>query len=97
MVKLHEITPELVRELSDKLEQDEIRSLIAAEVRSLSDQWKSAEIETMELLARCQVRAIKLTNLGVPKSEVARMFDVSVRTVSKWIKSAIRIPVRGGR
>ena len=97
MVKLHEITPELVRELSDKLEQDEIRSLIAAEVRSLSDQWKSAEIETMELLARCQVRAIKLTNLGVPKSEVARMFDVSVRTVGKWIKSTIRIPVRGVR
>ena len=97
MVKLHEITPELVRDLSDKLEQDEIRSLIAAEVRSLSDQWKSAEIETMELLARCQVRAIKLTNLGVPKSEVARMFDVSVRTVGKWIKSAIRIPVRGVR
>jgi DNA-binding transcriptional regulator YiaG len=95
MVKLHEITPELVRELSDKLEQDEIRSLIAAEVRSLSDQWKSAEIETMELLARCQVRAIKLTNLGVPKSEVARMFDVSVRTVGKWIKSTIQIPVRG--
>jgi len=49
----------------------------------------------MELLARCQVRAIKLTNLGVPKSEVARMFDVSVRTVGKWIKSTIRIPVRG--
>ena len=97
MVKLHEITPELVRELSDKLEQDEIRSLIAAEVRFLSDQWKSAEIETMELLARCQVRAIKLTNLGVPKSEVARMFDVSVRTVGKWIKSAVRIPVIGVR
>jgi len=64
MVELHEITPDLVRELSDKLEQDEIRSLVAAEVRELSDQYKFSTIETMELLARCQVRAIKTGEPG---------------------------------
>jgi len=95
MVYLHEITPDLVRELCDELEADEIRSLVAAEVRDLSDRYKAAMIETAELLARCQVRAIKLENLGVSRSEVARMFDVNVRTVAKWVRSDIRIPVKG--
>jgi DNA-binding transcriptional regulator YiaG len=95
MVYLHEITPDLVRELSDQLEADEIRSLVAAEVRDLSDRYKAAMIETAELLARCQVRAIKLENLGVSRSEVARMFDVSVRTVAKWVRSDLQIPVKG--
>ena len=95
MVYMHEITPDLVRELSDQLEAVEIRSLVAAEVRDLSDRYKSAMIETAELLARCQVRAIKLENLGVSRSEVARMFDVSVRTVAKWVRSDLVIPVKG--
>jgi len=97
MVELHEITPDLVRELSEELEQDELRSLVAAEVRELSDQYKFSTIETMELLARCQVRAIKLENLGVSRSEVARMFDVHVRTVAKWVRSEVQIPVKGWR
>ena len=97
MVELHEITPDLVRELSEELEQDELRSLVAAEVRELSEQYKFSTIETMELLARCQVRAIKLENLGVSRSEVARMFDVSVGTVAKWVKSDVQIPVKGWR
>jgi len=95
MVYVHEITPELVRELSDELEAEEIRSLVAAEVRDLSDRYKLAQVETAELLARCQVRAIKLENLGVSKSEVARMFDVNVRTVAKWVRSNLVIPVKG--
>jgi DNA-binding transcriptional regulator YiaG len=95
MVELHEITPELVRELSDELEAEEIRSLVAAEVRELSDRHKLATLHTAELLARCQVRAIKLENLGVSRSEVARMFDVNVRTVAKWVRSDIQIPVKG--
>lgn len=97
MVELHEITPDLVRELSEDLEQDELRSLVAAEVRELSEQYKFSTIETMELLARCQVRAIKLENLGVSRSEVARMFDVSVGTVAKWVRSDVQIPVKGWR
>jgi DNA-binding transcriptional regulator YiaG len=95
MVYVHEITPELVRELSDELEAEEIRSLVAAEVRDLSDRYKLAQVETAELLARCQVRAIKLENLGVSRSEVARMFDVNVRTVAKWVQSNLVIPVKG--
>ena len=97
MVYLHEITPDLVRELSEELEQDELRSLVAAEVRDLSEQYKFSTIETMELLARYQVRAIKLENLGVSRSEVARMFDVDVRTVAKWVRSDVQIPVKGWR
>lgn len=97
MVELHEITPELVRELSDGLERDEIRSLMAVEVRALSDEYKFSTLENMELLARCQVRAIKLENLGVSRSEVARMFDVDVKTVAKWVRSVVQIPVKGWR
>jgi DNA-binding transcriptional regulator YiaG len=97
MVEIHEITPELVRELSEELEANEIRSLVAAEVRELSDRYKYAQLEVMELLARCQVRAIKLDNLGVERKDIAHMFDVDVRTVSKWLRSAIEIPVKGWR
>lgn len=97
MVEIHEITPELVRELSEELEANEIRSLVAAEVRELSNRYKFAQLETMELLARCQVRAIKLDNLGVERKEIAHMFDVDVRTVAKWLRSTIKIPVEGWR
>jgi len=97
MVQIHEITPELVKELSDELEANEIRSLIAAEVRELSDRHKYAQLDTMELKARCQVRAIKLKNIGVKRDEIARMFDVDVNTVSKWLRSAIEIPAEGWR
>lgn len=97
MVEIHEITPELVRELSDELEANEIRSLVAAEVRELSDQYKEAELQTKCLLARCQIRAMQLENLGVERKEIARMFDVNVRTVAKWLRSTIEIPVEGWR
>lgn len=96
-VKLHEITPELVRELSEKLEQDELRSLVRAEVRQLADDYKIALDEAQQLLARCQIRAIKLHNLGVEVDEIAQMFDEPKRVVTKWISSDISVSTSWGR
>ena len=94
-LQLHEITPELIRELSDRLEADEIRSLVRAEVRELSEEFRQAKVKATELLARCQIRAIKLDNLGVERKEIASMFDVPVRTVASWIRSDVTVMVRG--
>lgn len=96
-VKLHDITPELVRELSEELEQNELRSLIRAEVRQLSDDYKVALDYASQLLARCQIRAIKLHNLGVEIDEIAEMFDESKRVVTKWISSDISVSTSWGR
>lgn len=90
-LQLHDITPELVRELSDRLEADEVRSLIRAEVRELAQQFEQAKVEATQLLARCQIRAIKLDNLGVDREEIAHMFDVPVRTVAAWIRSDVAV------
>lgn len=92
-VELHKITPELVRELSETLERDEIRSLIRSEVRQLSDNFKSAKQVASDLLARCQIRAIKLANLGVRPADIAEMFDEDVKVVKKWITSDIHVPL----
>jgi len=94
-LQLHEITPKLIGELMEKSELDNLRALIRAEVRALSNEFKRTKLEATELLACCQIRAMKLHNLGVDHEAIAEMFEVPVKTVGTWVRSSVTVIAKG--
>jgi len=94
-ITLDEITPELMEELAAEAEEQHLYMLTQYEVRSLGDELEVAVTHASRLLARCQLRAIRLDNLGVDVAEIANMFGVSVRTVRKWLRSPVRVELSG--
>ena len=94
-IQLHEITPELVHELSTEQEEQKLVNLTQNEVRSLGDELDVAVTYASRVLARCQLRAIRLDNLGVKVPEIANMFDMPVATVRQWLRSPVRVEIEG--
>jgi DNA-directed RNA polymerase specialized sigma24 family protein len=92
-VKLDEITPDMVRELSDQNEEQRLHVLTREETRALNHELNYAIMVASQLQARCQMRAKRLQYLGMNTSEIADMFDVPVRTAAKWLRSTIEIEV----
>jgi hypothetical protein len=94
-LQLHEITPKLIEGLLEKSELDNLRALIRAEVRALSNEFKRTKLEATELLARCQIRAKRLDGLGVDHEAIAEMFEVPVKTVGAWVRSDVTVIAKG--
>jgi len=92
-VKLEEITPDLVRELSDQNDEQSLHVLTREETRALTHELEYTIMVASQLQARCQMRAKRLEHLGMSSRDIADMFDVSVRTVAKWLRSSIEIEV----
>lgn len=90
-LKLQDITPELVRELTDEAEEQRIVSLTKQEIRALADELDSAVKYASGVLARCQLRAKRLEIAGADAREIAHMFDVPARTVTAWLKSPVKV------
>jgi len=94
-LQLHEITPALIEGLLEKSELDNLRALVRSEVRALSNEFKRTKMEATELLARCQIRAMKLHNLGVDHVAIAEMFEVPVKTIGAWVRSSVTVIAKG--
>ena len=92
-VELKELTPELIRELSDQNDEQRLYVLTMEETRALTNELNYAIMVASQLQARCQMRAKRLEHLGMSRTEIADMFDVNVRTVAKWLRSKIEIEV----
>jgi DNA-binding transcriptional regulator YiaG len=92
-VELQEVTPELIRELSDQNDEQRLYVLTMEETRALTNELNYAIMVASQLQARCQMRAKRLEHLGMSRTEIADMFDVPVRTVAKWLRSNIDIEV----
>ena len=92
-VTLDEITPDMVRELSDQNDEQRLYVLTMEETRALTNELNYAIMVASQLQARCQMRAKRLEHLGMSRTEIADMFDVPVRTVAKWLRSNIDIEV----
>ena len=90
-VKLKDITPELVAELSAEVEEQKLYALTQQEVRALGDELDAAVTYASEVLARCQMRAMRLQYLGVKVSDIADMFDVQMSVVRKWLRSPVTV------
>jgi len=92
-VELQQVTPALIRELSDQNDEQRLYVLTREETRALTHELNYAIMKASQLQARCQMRAKRLEHLGVSRTEIADMFDVPVRTVAKWLRSTIDIEV----
>jgi len=92
-VELQQVTPALIRELSDQNDEQRLYVLTLEETRALTHELNYAIMKASQLQARCQMRAKRLEHLGVSRTEIADMFDVPVRTVAKWLRSTIDIEV----
>ena len=92
-VELKELTPELIRELSDQNDEQRLYVLTMEETRALTNELNYAIMVASQLQARCQMRAKRLEHLGMSRTDIADMFDVPVRTVAKWLRSKIDIEV----
>ena len=92
-VELKELTPELIRELSDQNDEQRLYVLTMEETRALTHELECAIMQASQLQARCQMRAKRLEHLGMSTTDIAEMFDVNVRTVAKWLRSKIEIEV----
>jgi len=92
-VELKELTPELIRELSDQNDEQRLYVLTMEETRALTHELEYAIMQASQLQARCQMRAKRLEHLGMSRTDIADMFDVPVRTVAKWLRSNIDIEV----
>lgn len=92
-VQLQEVTPELIRELSDQNDEQRLYVLTREETQALTHELNYAIMQASQLQARCQMRAKRLEHLGMNRTEIADMFDVPVRTVAKWLRSTIEIEV----
>ena len=92
-VELQQVTPALIRELSDQNDEQRLYVLTIEETRALTHELNYAIMKASQLQARCQMRAKRLEHLGVSRTEIADMFDVPVRTVAKWLRSTIDIEV----
>ena len=93
---LEQITPERIRELSNERDEQKLLSLVRTEVMRLADEFEVAKSFAEEMLARCQIRAWKMHNLGVEKDELATLFNVSERTIAQWLKSPVSVVMTGG-
>ena len=92
-VELQQVTPALIRELSDQNDEQRLYVLTREETRALTHELNYAIMKASQLQARCQMRAKRLEHLGVSRTEIADMFGVPVRTVAKWLRSTIDIEV----
>ena len=90
-IKLEDITPELVKELTDEVEEQKLKALTLEEIRSLGDELDSAVEYASGVLARCQLRAKRLEIAGVEAREIARMFGMPASTVTAWLKSPVKV------
>jgi len=75
------------------IEERGFRVLTREERRGLDHVLNYEIMVASQLQGRCQMRAKRLQYLGMNTTEIADMFDVPVRTASKWLRSAIEIEV----
>jgi hypothetical protein len=87
---LGEITPDLVRTLSDEREEKKLSALARAEVMDLADEFHASKQFALEMQVRCQIRAVKMYQLyNYTKEDLCHVFDVPKTTINSWLKSPL--------
>ena len=92
-LKLDEITPgNLIMVAADR-EEMKLRNLVRSEAMALGDEFGASKLYAEQLLAKCQWRAIRMHNHGYTRDELAQIFNVATKEMSKWLKVDARLKV----
>ena len=91
-LKLEEITTETL--IMEATEREELRKrmYIRQEAMDLGDEMGAAKLHAEKLLSACMWSAIKMSNAGYTKKELAEVFNVELREVTKWLKKGTELP-----
>lgn len=84
-LKLEEITPDKILELEKHAENVRLQDLTLSQLQNLSEKRKVAEVTLNKTETECKLRAMRAHSIGFSKAELARIFDVPNKTITKWI------------
>ena len=84
-VTLDEITPEKLEEISKHLENVRLMDLTLASLQKVARERNEAARVFNEVNLDAQLRAMRAHSLGFSKKEIADIFGMTTRQVTKWI------------
>ena len=84
-VTLGEITPEKLEEISEKLQDMRLVEVTLENLQKVARERQLAEQRFNEINTDAQMRAIRAYNLGFSKKEIADLFGMTTRQVTKWL------------
>lgn len=84
-IKIENITPEKLVEIDEAAKQLKLKDMTMHSLAELADQRESAIAHYRQIELQCRTRALRAVNLGFKKSEVAKIFNVTSNTITKWI------------
>lgn len=86
-IKLENITPETLYDISEEWERVRVAELLRDDIVELGKELAEREYQLEISDLRCRVKAVSLYHhYGMEKREIAKLFDVPVRRVTKWLK-----------
>jgi DNA-binding transcriptional regulator YiaG len=84
-VTLDEITPEKLQEISEKMQDVRLMDLTLKSLEKVAAERNEAARVFNEINLDAQLRAMRAHSLGFTKQEIAEIFGMTTRQVSKWI------------
>jgi DNA-binding transcriptional regulator YiaG len=84
-IKIEDITPDLILELQKQAQELRLVELTRSSLIERSIRRQSLIQELGEAEINCKIRAIRAYDLGISKKELAEIFNVTTREITKWI------------
>jgi DNA-binding transcriptional regulator YiaG len=84
-IKIEDITPEKLIEIEEAAENLRIHDMTMQSLQEISKLREEALSYYYDIELQCKIRAFRAINLGFSKAEIARTFNVTTNTITKWI------------
>lgn len=87
-IQIEEINPDKLDEIAWQWEEQHIENLLRQNVMNLGDEYRRSREYASEIETKCRIRAMRLYyQFKFSKKEIAELFGVEVRVVTRWLKS----------
>lgn len=84
-IKIEDITPEKLIEIEEAAKNLRIHDMTMQSLQEISQLREQALAHYYDIELQCKIRAFKAIKLGFSKAEIARTFNVTTNTITKWI------------
>ena len=84
-IKIEDITTEKLVEIDNERKANRLLDLTTSELKKLAEKQQEAASYLNTLNTEVQMRILRAHSLGVDKKELAKIFNVTTRQITKWI------------
>jgi DNA-binding transcriptional regulator YiaG len=84
-IKLKEITPEKLEEISQQLQNVRLMDLTLNSLKKVAVQRDEALKTLKNIELDAQIRSLRAYGLGFSKKDLANIFNVTTRQIGKWV------------